>query len=83
MVKLSSPAHSTSAEGAQLNIVRSAWARVRAGRVPYHVGDVVIGDDEFLGRKEGQVMIKTGPLVGVKTPDGTFFYDYRQLRQPD
>jgi hypothetical protein len=83
VVRSSYPARTASSPGASRTMVRSVWARVRAGRIPYHVGDVVIGEDEFLGRRQGRITTTIGPVVGVTTPTGTFFYDYRQLRQPD
>lgn len=54
--------------------------RVVAPRCPYRVGDAVIADDPFNGRREGVVVTQEGATVGVRTPAGLFFYDHRQLR---
>ena len=53
------------------------------GGVPYRLGEVVVGDDPFNGRREGLVAVKNGTFVGLLTVDRIFFYDYRQLRRPD
>jgi hypothetical protein len=51
--------------------------------VPYRLGDVVVGDEPFKGRREGVVVVKNGTFVGLQTADGLVFYDHRQLRLPD
>lgn len=58
-------------------------ARARALAIPYKLGDVVIGEDPFNGRREGVIVAKNGTLVGLQTASRTFFYDYRQLRRAD
>ena len=63
-------------------LVQSA-ARARTVSVPYRLGDVVVGDDPFNGRKQGLVAVKTGTSVGLRTADRIFYYDYRQLTRPD
>jgi hypothetical protein len=63
--------------------VQETIDRARAVRVPYKLGEVVIGEDPFNGRIEGVVVAKNGPLVGLQTAGRTFFYDYRQLWRAD
>ncbi|CCQ47733.1 putative uncharacterized protein [Pseudarthrobacter siccitolerans] len=63
-----------------------AWDRVVAAfkpRSPYRIGDAVVGDDPFNGRREGVVISQRKTAVGVHTAHGVFFYDHRQLRQQD
>jgi hypothetical protein len=57
--------------------------RARTAAVPYKVGDVLVGDDPFNGRREGTVVVKNGRSVGIRSSDQVYFYDYRQLRRPD
>lgn len=76
------PASST--RGRRLSaFVHQTLVRARTVAVPYRLGEVVIGDDPFNGRKEGVVTVKHGTFVGLQTADQIFFYDYRQLRRPD
>lgn len=63
--------------------VHDSMTRARTVAVPYRLGEVVIGDDPFNGRREGLVAVKTGTFVGLQTEDQIFFYDYRQLKRPD
>ncbi|WP_104045143.1 hypothetical protein [Arthrobacter sp. ZGTC412] len=63
--------------------VHHTMTRARTLAVPYRLGEVVIGDDPFNGRREGSVAVKFGTFVGLQTGDQIFFYDYRQLRRPD
>jgi hypothetical protein len=63
--------------------VHHTMTRARTVAVPYRLGDVVIGDDPFNGRREGVVAVKTGTFVGVETGDQIVFYDYRHLNRPD
>jgi len=63
--------------------VNETIARARTAAVPFKVGEVVVVDDPFNGRKEGLVAVKNGTLVGLQTADRIFFYDHRQLRRPD
>jgi hypothetical protein len=63
--------------------VNETIARARTAAVPFKVGEVVVVDDPFNGRREGQVAVKNGTLVGLQTADHIFFYDHRQLRRPD
>ena len=63
-----------------------AWNRVTrsfAPRSPYKIGDAVMADDPFKGRREGLVVFLQGTSVGVDTVHGVFFYDHRQLKQLD
>ena len=51
------------------------------------MGQVLIGDDPFNGRRLGTVAVIEAPYVGLRTagntPEDVLFYDYRQLRYPD
>ena len=51
------------------------------------MGQVLIGDDPFNGRRLGTVAVIEAPFVGLRTagnpPEDVLFYDYRQLRFPD
>jgi hypothetical protein len=62
-------------------------SRARASRIPFRVGQVLVGDDPFNGRRLGTVAVIEAPYVGLQTAGGTpqdiVFYDYRQLRYPD
>ena len=62
-------------------------SRARAPRVPFRIGQVLIGDDPFNGRHLGTVAVIDAPYVGLRTagsaPGDVTFYDYRQLRYPD
>ena len=63
-----------------------AWGRTLTAfspRCPYRVGDTVIGDDPFSGRREGVVVWRDRRSVGVKTPYGVFFFDHRLVRLLD
>jgi hypothetical protein len=57
--------------------------RARTAAVPYRIGDVLVGDDPFNGRREGTVVAKNGRSIGIRSADQVYFYDYRQLRRPD
>jgi hypothetical protein len=58
-------------------------SRARTNSVPFRLGDVVVGDDPFNGRRQGRVAIKNGNSIGLQTADRLFYYDYRQLTRPD
>lgn len=63
-----------------------AWNRVTrsfAPRSPYKIGDAVVADDPFKGRREGLVVFLQGTSAGVDTVHGVFFYDHRQLKKLD
>ena len=67
-------------------VFAGAWGRtvaVFSPRCPYRVGDTVIGDDPFSGRREGVVVWQDRRSVGVKTPHGVFFFDHRLVRPLD
>lgn len=61
--------------------------RARTPRIPFRVGQVLIGDDPFNGRHLGTVAVIETPYVGLRTaghaPGRVVFYDYRQLRYPE
>jgi hypothetical protein len=68
-------------------LLSNAVRRVRSPRVPFRVGQVLIGDDPFNGRRLGTVAVIETPYVGLRIPGSArghvVFYDYRQLRYPD
>lgn len=67
-------------------VVVQTWNRVTrsfAPRSPYRIGDAVVADDPFKGRREGLVVFLQGTSVGVDTVHGVFFYDHRQLKKLD
>jgi len=61
--------------------------RATTPRIPFRVGQVLLGDDPFNGRHLGTVTVIDAPYVGLRTagspPGAVIFYDYRQLRYPD
>lgn len=64
-------------------LVTGTIARARMVAVPYHLGEVMVGEDPFNGRREGVVAVKNGSSVGLESAGRLFFYDYRQLRRPE
>lgn len=58
-------------------------SRARTAAIPYKIGDVVVGDDPFNGRREGIVEIRNGTSVGLRSGGRVYFYDHRQLRRPE
>ena len=64
-------------------ILAQTLHRARTATVPYRVGDVLVGDDPFNGRREGTVVVKNGRSIGIRSSERVYFYDYRQLRRPD
>lgn len=60
---------------------------VRTPRIPFRVGEVLIGDDPFNGLHLGTVAVIETPFVGLRTarcgPGRVVYYDYRQLRYPE
>ena len=66
---------------------RKGWAAPGHARIPFRVGQVLVGDDPFNGRRLGTVAVIEAPYVGLRTaggaPQDIVFYDYRQLRYPD
>jgi hypothetical protein len=64
----------------------TVWRRATGAvspRCPYRVGDTVIGDDPFSGRREGVVVWQDRRSVGLKTTYGVFFYDHRVVKPLD
>lgn len=69
----------------------SAAEKVRMATVPFKIGEVVLGDDPFNGRRLGVVAVIRGSSLGLRTaadahPDlvpEILYYDYRQVRSPD
>jgi hypothetical protein len=68
-------------------LLTERMSRARASRVPFRVGQVLVGDDPFNGRRLGTVAVIEAPYVGIRVaggaPEEIVFYDYRQLRFPD
>lgn len=64
-------------------LLHEYMSKALAVAVPYKVGEAVVGDDPFNGRREGLVAAINGSSVGLQTPAGLVFYDYRQLRRQD
>lgn len=67
-------------------LLAKAWVRVRplfSPRCPYRVGDAVVADDPFNGRREGILVSRRGSSVGVGTAAGIFIYDHRQVKRQD
>ncbi|MFF2346376.1 hypothetical protein [Pseudarthrobacter sp. NPDC058119] len=69
--------------GSALSGVWGRTVTVFSPRCPYRVGDTVIGDDPFSGRREGVVVWQDRRSVGVKTPYGVFFFDHRLVKPLD
>ena len=68
------------------SVAAQTWNRMLkpfAPRSPYKIGDAVMADDPFKGRREGVVVFQQGTSVGVDTAHGVFFYDHRQIKQLD
>jgi hypothetical protein len=71
--------------------LNDAAEKVRTASVPFKIGDVVLGDDPFNGRRLGVVAVIRGTSLGLRTaadahPDLVpefVYYDYRQVRRPD
>lgn len=68
-------------------VLRQAAHRIYEGRVPFRIGQLVVGDDPFNGRREGTVEVIRAPFVGLRipgTPAGTLmFFDHRNVRHPE
>ena len=69
------------------NFLWGTVSRARAPRIPFRMGQVLVGDDPFNGRHLGTVAVIDAPYVGLRTARSAAgdvtFYDYRQLRYPD
>lgn len=74
--RLGQPVSVGDALGRVLGLVLGAFSP----RSPYRVGDTVIGDDPFSGRREGVVVWRDRRSVGVKTTYGVFFFDHRLVK---
>lgn len=67
-------------------LLAKAWVRIRPSfspRCPYRVGDAVVADDPFNGRREGIILSRRGSSVGIGTAAGAFIYDHRQVKRQD
>ena len=72
--------------GTLASVAAHTWGRVMkpfAPRSPYRIGDAVVADDPFKGRREGVVVFLQGLSAGVDTAEGVFFYDHRHLKRLD
>lgn len=69
------------------SFLRETVSRARTARIPFRIGQVLIGDDPFNGRHLGTVAVIDAPYVGLRTAGNAAgdvtFYDFRQLRYPD
>ena len=70
--------------------IAKGWARLSKAfgpRCPYRVGDAVVGDDPFNGRREGIVKVINGSSIGLQiigeSGTGYIYYDYRDVAKPD
>jgi hypothetical protein len=71
--------------------LHGAAEKIRTAAVPFRIGDVVLGDDPFNGRRLGVVTVIRGSSLGLRTaadahPDvepAVVYYDYRHVRTPD
>lgn len=65
----------------------SALAKLAALGNPYKVGDYVVGDDPFHGRREGVITAVSGTSVGLvdtRSAERTcVYYDFRNIRKPE
>jgi hypothetical protein len=83
---LSSMGRPVSLTSVAARVLGREWSRARrifTPRSPYRIGDAVVGDDPFKGRREGVVVFLQGTSAGVDTAQGVFFYDHRQLKKLD
>lgn len=62
-------------------LFQQVLARALAVHVPYKPGEPVIGDDPYIGRREGFVKVVNGQFIGLENADGIFFYDHRLIRR--
>ncbi|HKS01587.1 MAG TPA: hypothetical protein VJS86_07905 [Arthrobacter sp.] len=84
MLEIQAGAPAQNAQPAWLpGILAQTLRRARTATVPYRLGDVLVGDDPFNGRREGTVVVKNGRSIGIRSSERVYFYDYRQLRRPD
>ncbi|MFE4541794.1 hypothetical protein [Arthrobacter sp. NPDC056727] len=84
MLEIQAGAPAQTAQSGRLpGILAQTLRRARTAAVPYKVGDVLVGDDPFNGRREGTVVVKNGRSIGIRSSDRVYFYDHRQLRRPD
>lgn len=51
-------------------------------RPHYKVGEVLIGDDPFTGRRHGRLAVVNRNSVGLEVQNRIYFYDHRQVRRP-
>ncbi|WP_043438280.1 hypothetical protein [Arthrobacter sp. UNC362MFTsu5.1] len=71
--------------------LKAAAQKIRTATVPFKIGDVVLADDPFNGRRLGVVTVIHGSSLGLRTaadahPDlvpEVIYYDYRQVRTPE
>lgn len=64
-------------------LLSKTMSRARTAAIPYKIGEAVVGDDPFNGRREGIVASRNGASVGLKCGGRVYYYDFRQLRRPE
>lgn len=69
--------------GRLAGLLSKTLSRARTATIPYKIGEAVVGDDPFNGRREGIVESRNGTSVGLKSAGRVFYYDFRQLRRPE
>ena len=68
------------------HLMEKAWNRLRTvpgPASPYKIGDAVVGDDPFNGRRDGVVISRARGFVSIDTEQGVFHYDPRHVRRQD
>jgi hypothetical protein len=84
MTQFTAEAPATSIRAGRLSgFLSKTLSRARTAAIPYKIGDPVVGDDPFNGRREGIVEVRNGNSVGLRSSGRVYFYDYRQLRRPE
>lgn len=84
MIQFTAEAPAQSIRAGRLSgFLAKAVGRARTAAIPYKIGDVLVGDDPFNGRREGLVEVRNGNSVGLRSGGQMFFYDYRQLKRPE
>ncbi|CAH0250722.1 hypothetical protein SRABI83_03115 [Arthrobacter sp. Bi83] len=84
MTQFTAEAPATSIRAGRLSgFLSKTLSRARTAAIPYKIGDAVVGDDPFNGRREGIVELRNGNSVGLRSSGRVYFYDYRQLRRPE
>ncbi|MDQ4047301.1 MAG: hypothetical protein M3127_08060 [Actinomycetota bacterium] len=64
-------------------LLSKIMSRARTAAIPYKIGEAVVGDDPFNGRREGIVESRNGASIGLRSGGRVYYYDFRQLRRPE